>query len=358
MIPLIEQMYGKLGSRGPFLDDELRLGIDSIKTLEALNSTYANYIVGNLIVEQKALTAPFFIPFNLTPTLTGISGVKLFQKYDIEQGILPYSYRGKVNFLILEQTHTIANNTWTTELKSLTVPAMKEGSITKEYSPKVNVAPILTGEVRGPFTKGNARLSKEETIKFYRAVLEGIGANFSTNSLQFSQAWRQAEGGQASYNPFNTTYKLYRSNLPPPEEDLLTTIGRALTENPKSNMFPYNSVGVQNYQTFEEGVQATVLTLKLSYYTELVEGLKQGTNPLILAKEQATRSLATWKGEQGGGYIAAVLESRRLRSQINEFIGNPNAAPGPDINLIWKLERRVGGVSGEVIRRREIAGGI
>ena len=340
MIPLIEEMYGKLGSKAPFLDGELKLSGDSIRTLQALNLTYANYIVGNLTVEQKALTAPFFIPFNLTPTLTGISGIKLFQKYDIEQGILPYSYRDKVNFLILNETHTIANNTWTTELRSVTVPAAKGGvkTLNTAYAPKVNVLPPLTGPTNGPFEKGNARLTKEETIRFYRRVLQGIGAQFSTNSLVFMQAWREAEGGRASYNPFNVTRKTIR--------------GR------KNDMFAYNSVGVQNYRTFEDGVQATVETLKLSYYTGIVEGLKEGRNPLTLAREEASKGLATWKGQAGGGYIAAVLESNRLRPQINEFVGRPNAAPGPDIDLIWKIERQLGGVSGQVDFSRDIGGGI
>ena len=144
MFPLVEEMYGKIESFGPFLEGELKLSAASINTLEALNSTYAQYIIGNLTVEQKALTAPFFIPFKLQPTLTGISGIKLFQKYDIEQGILPYSYRDKVNFLILNQTHTIADNTWTTQLESLTVPAAKPGTVTMEWTPVLKSPPVET----------------------------------------------------------------------------------------------------------------------------------------------------------------------------------------------------------------------
>lgn len=329
MIPLIEEMYGKIGSLGPFVANELILSAASISALEALNSTYAQYIVGNLTVEQKALTAPFFIPFKLRPTITGISGIKLFQKYDIEQGILPYSYRDKVNFLILNQTHTISNNTWTTELESLTIPASKAGEIIMEWVPAVDKLPPVAPAQKGPFAKGNATLSKEDTIKFYKAVLEGLGAPASVNNLTFFQAWRQAEGGKAIYNPLNTTYRL--------------------GDNP-----PYNSVGVRNYETFDQGVQATVRTLKLSYYKGIVQGLKDDKNPLTLAREQATKGLATWKGQAGGGYIAAVLESRRVRPQINEFIGNPSAQPGPNIELIYYIQRQVGGTSGQVQIRPNI----
>jgi hypothetical protein len=63
-------------------------------------------------------------------------------------------------------------------------------------------------------------------------------------------AWRQAEGGKASFNPFNTT-------------------------KPMPNATNYNSVNVKNYKTMEDGVKATCDTLKLGYYTDIVNGLKK-----------------------------------------------------------------------------------
>jgi hypothetical protein len=53
------------------------------------------------------------------------------------------------------------------------------------------------------------------------------------------QAWMAAEGGSANYNPLNTTLKL-----------------------PGSTTLPGNTVGVQEYQSWRDGVAATVRTLR------------------------------------------------------------------------------------------------
>ena len=141
MQPLIQEMYtvnwqDPNGVNVTNLYD-LKLSSESVNTLMSLNTTYAKYIVGFLTDVEKALASPFFIPFNLRATLTGISGIKIFQKYNIEQEILPYSYRNKINFLIKNLTHTISNNRWTTELESLTVPEYMQTG--EKWTPKMQV---------------------------------------------------------------------------------------------------------------------------------------------------------------------------------------------------------------------------
>lgn len=101
---------------------DLTLKKKSIETLTSLNLVYAKYVLGYFTTVTRNIASPFFIPFNLQLTLGGISGIKLFQKYGLEEGVLPYSYKGKINFLIKNLSHTIANNKWTTTLESLTVP--------------------------------------------------------------------------------------------------------------------------------------------------------------------------------------------------------------------------------------------
>ena len=101
---------------------KLTLKKSSIDTLTSLNLVYAKYVLGYFTTVTKNIASPFFIPFNLQLTLGGISGIKLFQKYGLEEGVIPYSYKGKINFLIKNLSHTIDKNKWTTTLESLTVP--------------------------------------------------------------------------------------------------------------------------------------------------------------------------------------------------------------------------------------------
>jgi hypothetical protein len=101
---------------------DLKLSKRTIDILTSLNILYAKYILGYFTTVTKNIASPFFIPFNLQLTLGGIAGIKLFQKYGLEEGVIPYSYKGKINFLIKNLSHTIDKNKWETTLESLTVP--------------------------------------------------------------------------------------------------------------------------------------------------------------------------------------------------------------------------------------------
>lgn len=124
-------------------------------------------------------------------------------------------------------------------------------------------------------------LSGEDDDEFYKAILTGLGANVTDEKMKFLKAWRQGEGGKAKNNPFNTTKKL-----------------------PISGLSNYNSVGVKNYPTPETGVQATVATLNLPYYKNLVELLR---NDNVTAAQLANcPDLNTWGS---GDNVRDVLAS-------------------------------------------------
>jgi peptidoglycan hydrolase-like protein with peptidoglycan-binding domain len=116
---------------------------------------------------------------------------------------------------------------------------------------------------------------------FYESILTGIGAPITDENLKFFYAWRKAEGGKATNNPFNTTLKL----------------------NKDSEKTDYNDAGVKNYSTPNYGIEATVKTLLLSYYTCIVDGLK---NDIGSSKISECESLKTW----GTGDLVAKVLSR------------------------------------------------
>jgi hypothetical protein len=88
---------------------------------------------------------------------------------------------------------------------------------------------------------------------FYKSILKCLGAEPTKSNMLFMYAWRQAEGGKAKNNPFNTTLKIPGATN-------------------------YNSVGVKNYPTPEEGIDATCKTLKNGRnkygYDKIIDGLK------------------------------------------------------------------------------------
>ena len=137
-----------------------------------------------------------------------------------------------------------------------------------------NEQDLTTIQKTSDFSKINIGSDKD----FYIAVLKGIDAPVTEENLKFLFAWRKAEGGNATNNPFNTTFKL----------------------NKDSDMSNYNSVGVKNYSTPNYGIEATVKSLLLNYYTCIVNGLR---NDIGADRISECDSLKTW----GTGDLVSIV---------------------------------------------------
>jgi hypothetical protein len=110
--------------------DSLRWFDENIDTLTNLNTTHASLILGKLTQLDKdnnqQLQAPFFLPFNFSLEMEGLSGMKLYQKFKISEEILPPSYeKGGVDIQIKGINHTVNNSGWKTKLETLSVPSAK-----------------------------------------------------------------------------------------------------------------------------------------------------------------------------------------------------------------------------------------
>jgi len=71
-----------------------------------------------------------FLPIELSITLDGISGVKIYQKLNINQKFLPQEYKtnnltGTLDFVITKVDHKLSNNKWETILSTLSIPQSK-----------------------------------------------------------------------------------------------------------------------------------------------------------------------------------------------------------------------------------------
>lgn len=113
---------------------------------------------------------------------------------------------------------------------------------------------------------------------FYAKLLENLGAPITDENMKFMYAWRQSEGKGGTYNPFNTTWNLPNSTV-------------------------MNSHGVRNYASLEDGLVATVKTLKNGRYDCIVNGLKNDIGASEIAR---CESLKTWGT---GDLVAKVVNS-------------------------------------------------
>ena len=95
---------------------------EDIKCLEELLYNYLSLISGKL-VKDKQLQSPSFLPFNLSLDVDGISGIRLFEKFLIDDAVLPPSYgEGNVDLLVKALNHTVTPSSWITQIDTQASP--------------------------------------------------------------------------------------------------------------------------------------------------------------------------------------------------------------------------------------------
>lgn len=112
---------------------------------------------------------------------------------------------------------------------------------------------------------------------FYEKLLNELGAPVTDENLKFLYAWRQSEGKGGINNPFNTTLKY-------------------------GNYTNFNNVGVKNYSSKEEGLIATLKTLRNGRYNCIIDGLKKDIGAENIAN---CSSLEVWGT---GDLVSKVLK--------------------------------------------------
>ena len=143
--------------------------------------------------------------------------------------------------------------------------------------------------------------SLEYADEFYKKILAKLGAPITDGNMIFMKAWRQAEGGKAIYNPWNTIQGGYPGAT-------------------KYNDKP----GVKNYTRLEDGIDATYKTITNGIYPNIVAALKKGIKDkteaynLAVSLQKQGKDLWAWvrgpysKSSDLPGYVAAVLAASRV----------------------------------------------
>jgi cell wall-associated NlpC family hydrolase len=112
-----------------------------------------------------------------------------------------------------------------------------------------------------------------------QAVLQGLHIPVTKANVQDLLAWQRAEGGGATNNPFNTTQMA-------------------------SGAGSYNSVGVRNYTSAQQGLQATLQTLTNGRYSGILKALRSGNG------SQFASAVGASPWGTSGSLIASVLGTK------------------------------------------------
>jgi hypothetical protein len=169
--------------------------------------------------------------------------------------------------------------------------AVHGGIVQPPAHQKTPLRPLKPGEVYMGTTPLEVRLPNLKVAisgvtypQWAALFLPRIGAPVCGNNLVAVVAWQAQEGTQAAWNPLATTQGM-----------------------PGASQF--NGVGVKNYASLEQGLQATALTLwrgRNSYgYGPVVQGLRACAPPMWTA--QAIQASLWCRNCAGGHYLTAIV---------------------------------------------------
>ena len=135
--------------------DDFEFTSDYTQTLKGINADYCKMVLGlmasgNADPKGKSTTAaPFFLPFNLSLTMHGISGLKIFQAFKQDGKILPPTFDNDIIQLIIKSySHNVSLEGWKTSIETISKPIFNE-IVQTAANPKLPV----------PDTKGSGNVA-------------------------------------------------------------------------------------------------------------------------------------------------------------------------------------------------------
>lgn len=123
-----------------------------------------------------------------------------------------------------------------------------------------------------PASTGALNRAGVDPVQWAKDFLTKLNMPVTTENVRAITAWEQAEGTKASYNPLATTQGGFNGE---------TT---------------FNSVGVKNYASYEDGLDANVKVITNGLYGNILSALQQGNDANSVARAVANSPWGTGTG--------------------------------------------------------------
>ena len=123
-----------------------------------------------------------------------------------------------------------------------------------------------------PTSSGQLNRAGVDPIQWARDFLAQLNLPITAENVRAISAWEQAEGTKASFNPLATTQSGFAGET------------------------RFNSVGVKNYMTYQDGIDANAHAILNGRYTNILDALRAGNSADAVAQAIAN---SPW-GTNGG----------------------------------------------------------
>jgi hypothetical protein len=167
------------------IEGNISVGTEFFKYIVAKNSSTSGGTIG-------------FIPFKISFTMDGLSGIKIYNKLNVDTRFLPRAYGDNLDLIVTGVSHKLSNNDWETDIEATVIPKTKSGttsSITsqtiQQTVQEVKNAPTLEGT--SPDYKPT---SSDDDLWVYLSWQQGVGG--AAQHYKVSTGKRKSYGIKAS----------------------------------------------------------------------------------------------------------------------------------------------------------------
>ena len=108
----LDPSYLKLSS--DLIEKNISIGTEFFKYIVAKNKSTSGGTIG-------------FIPFKISFTMDGLSGIKIYNKLNVDTRFLPKAYGDNLDLIVTGVSHKLANNDWETDIEATVIPKTKSG---------------------------------------------------------------------------------------------------------------------------------------------------------------------------------------------------------------------------------------
>jgi hypothetical protein len=115
---------------------------------------YFKALVSNKDGDKVAAGSIGFLPFNISFTMDGIGGIKIYNELSVDTSFLPPGYTSTTDFIVTGVDHKIANGDWETNVTTTLIP--RTSPITNVITSSLKIfGQVETAPIQSPtFTPG------------------------------------------------------------------------------------------------------------------------------------------------------------------------------------------------------------
>ena len=200
--------------------------IDDETSLQGFTNNQRSYFQKFYTLEAtiKETATPFigFLPINLSLTLDGLSGIRIFDKLQVDTQFLPSNYGDTLDFIITSLDHSIVNNKWETNIGTQTIiknPQKLELNIetlVETFSSLFDDNLSSSSKNKYP-PQQNMVLTPANSDEFIRIVNNTLGDDYN-DSIKTSVvflAWKEQKFGGFNHNYYGVQTDIRWSGLDP-----------------------------------------------------------------------------------------------------------------------------------------------